>query len=487
MKAGCFINGVWRVPDSKKTIKNINPANTRDVISEFPAAGKKEIKEAIEAAKNAYKSWRYIPAPERGRYILKVAEIAKKDIDNIARVMTREQGKLLREAAGEVKKGINVLEYYSGAGFRLEGKTIPSESRSCFTYTVRCPLGPVGIITPWNFPWAIPCWKIAPAIVSGNTVVFKPSELPPGTAELLVGYFHEAGLPQGVLNMVVCDGPDFGEVILPSPQIKAISFTGSNNVGNYIMQEAVKTGKKVTCEMGGKNALILMEDGNVSEAVAAALDGAFGSTGQRCTATSRILVHRAVREEFTALLLDKAKNYRPGCGMEAESTIGPSIDNRQYQSVLEYIEIGKKEGAKLIHGGKMVKHEGYFIEPTVFDCVSPDMRVFQEEIFGPVLTITEIESLDEAIELANSVKYGLSGAIFTSSIDKAMKYIDNIEVGMAHVNEPTIGGEAQLPFGGTKATSYGNREMEEEGLHFFTETKTVFINYSGSGQRILIR
>jgi len=487
MEIRSFIRGEWIVPKSKRTVRNVNPANVDEVVSEFPSAGEEETSRAVDAALEAFPAWREIPAPERGRFVARVAEMARQRQDELAHTMTREEGKILREAMGEVRKGINALEYYGGAGFRLRGQTVPSELADCFAYTIRRPLGVAGLITPWNFPWSIPCWKIAPALVAGNTVVFKPAELTPGIARILVELFEKAGLPPGVLNMVVGPGSAVGESIVHHPAIKAVSFTGSNEVGKRVIAESARLHKKVTCEMGGKNALVLMEDGDIDAAVAATADGAFGSTGQRCTATSRVLVHRKVKDAFVERLLEKARGYVPGDGMDPATTMGPVVDRKQYESVLAHIEAGRKEGARLLLGGGAAAGNGYFIEPTIFDGATPAMRIFREEIFGPVLCISEFERFDEAILLSNATEYGFTGAIFTRDVRAIMRFIEQAEIQMVHINEPTIGGEAQLPFGGCKATGYGDREMADEGLNFFTLTKTVFINYSGRGERAMVR
>ncbi len=487
MRIRSYINGKWILPRSERVVRSVNPARTDEVVWEFASSGAEETREAIEAAGKAFIQWREVPAPERGRYVSRVAEYAREREEQIAATMTREEGKILKEARGEVKKGISLLEYYGGAGFRLNGQTIPSEIANCFTYTLRRPLGVVGLITPWNFPWAIPCWKIAPALVAGNTVVFKPAELTPGTASILVEMFAEAGLPPGVLNMVVGPGSVVGEAIIHHPDVKAVSFTGSNEVGRRVIVEAARTHKKVTCEMGGKNALVLMDDGDIDAAVTATAEGAFGSTGQRCTATSRLLVHRDVKKMFLEKLIAKAQQYIPGDGMDPKATMGPLVDGKQFERVLSYIDIGKKEGARMILGGKNDGKNGYFVAPTIFVDVTPDMKIFQEEIFGPVLAVTEFNDLSEAIKLSNATQYGFTGSIFTKDVGNVMQFIEHAEIRMVHVNEPTIGGEAQLPFGGCKATGYGDREMADEGLNFFTQTKTVFVNYSGSGERSIIR
>ncbi len=489
MNTGSYINGKWYHPNSNRLVRNINPANTSDIIAEFPMATAEDAQQAIAAAQSALLSWKKTPAPERGRVIWRAADIARQRADEIATTMTREEGKIFKEAKGEVLKGISLLEYYAGAGYRIEGKTLPSEARSCFTYTIRQPLGVVGLIAPWNFPWAIPVWKSAPALVAGNTVIFKPATLTPATAALLAQIYEEAGLPPGVFNMVVGSGSDAGEAIVGSRAISAVSFTGSNAIGSELYVKAASRGAKVTCEMGGKNAVIVMPDADLEKAAIAIRDGAFGSTGQRCTATSRVIALERTKGPLLDRLVDFAKKIKVGPGLEEGVDMGPAVDESQWQTDLQYIEEGKKEGARLVVGGSKPEGlgQGYFVEPTIFDNVSPDMRIFREEIFGPVLSISTANNLEEAIRMANSVVFGLTSSIFTQDVDSAMRFVEEVESGMVHVNEPTIGGEAQLPFGGIKATGVGDREMAEEGLNFFTELKTVFINYSGQAGRLMIR
>jgi acyl-CoA reductase-like NAD-dependent aldehyde dehydrogenase len=419
----------------------------------------------------------------------RAADISRRRVDEIARTLTREEGKILKEAKGEVLKGISLLEYYAGEGFRMHGKTLPSESRDTFTYTIRQPLGAVGLIAPWNFPWAIPVWKSAPAIVAGNTVVFKPSELTPATSVLLAEIYEEAGLPPGVFNMLVGTGPEVGEAMVAARELRAFSFTGSNRVGNALYVKAAERGAKVTCEMGGKNAVIVMPDADLDKAATAIHGGAFGSTGQRCTATSRVIAHPDVKNALVERLVAAAKKIRLGPGLEESSDMGPSVGDRQWNTVMDYIKVGQSEGARMLIGGTRpdALKNGYFIEPTIFDGVSPSMRIFKEEIFGPVLSVATAASLEEALQFANAVEYGLTTSIFTQDVTKVMQFVDEVETGMVHVNEPTVGGEAQLPFGGTKSTGVGEREMAEEGLNFFTEIKTVFINYSGSAERSMTR
>lgn len=489
MNTGSYINGQWIHPKSDRILRNTNPADVNDVIAEFPMATAEDTQRAIEAAQAAFVAWKKTPAPERGRVIWRAAEISRRRADEIARTMTREEGKILKEARGEVHKGISLLEYYAGMGFRMGGKTLPSEARATFTYTIRQPLGVVGLISPWNFPWAIPVWKSAPALVAGNTVVFKPAVLTPATASLMTEIYEEAGLPPGVFNMVVGSGSQVGETIVSHPAIRAVSFTGSNSVGNALYVKAASRGIKVTCEMGGKNAIIVMPDADLDKAATAIHGGAFGSTGQRCTATSRVIAIESVKGALLERLVERAKKIKVGPGLDESVDMGPAVDEGQLKTDLDYIKIGRQEGARLVLGGGQPKglDNGYFVEPTIFDDVSPGMRIFKEEIFGPVLSVATAKTLDEALQYANGVEYGLTTSIFTQDIDTIMHFIDDVETGMVHVNEPTIGGEAQLPFGGIKATGVGDREMAEEGLNFFTELKTVFINYSGSAERQMFR
>jgi alpha-ketoglutaric semialdehyde dehydrogenase len=489
MRTGSYVNGSWYHPDSSDRTRNINPADTSDVISEFPLATAADVRRAIDAAVAAWPAWKKTPGPERGRVLWRAADISRRRLDEIARTLTREEGKIYKEARGEVTKGISLLEYYAGEGFRMGGKTLPSEARDTFAYTLRQPLGVVGLIAPWNFPWAIPVWKSAPALVAGNAVVFKPAELVPATAALMTEIYEEAGVPPGIFNMVVGRGRDVGEAMVHAPELRAISFTGSNAVGGDLYVKAARRGAKVTCEMGGKNAVIVMPDADLDKAAIAIHGGAFGSTGQRCTATSRVIVHPDVKAALVERLVASAQKLRVGAGLDETSDMGPAVDEKQWSTVMGYIEAGKQEGATLVTGGTRPAHlaHGFFVEPTIFDNVQPGMRLFQEEIFGPVLSVATAASLEDALAKANSVEYGLTTSIFTQDITTVMRFIEDVEVGMVHVNEPTVGGEAQLPFGGTKSTGVGEREMAEEGLNFFTELKTVFVNYGGKAERSLTR
>lgn len=489
MNTGSYIDGTWFQPKSERTVKNVNPADTNDVIAEFAAAGAEDVERAVAGAQKAFESWSKVPAPERARVVWRATEIAKRRTEDIAQTMCREQGKVIAESRGEAKKGTSVLEFYAGEGFRLQGRTLPNETADVFTYTIRQPLGVVGLITPWNFPWAIPVWKVAPALVAGNTCVLKPASLTPGTAALLADIFEEAGLPAGCLQVVVGPGSTVGNAIVDHPAIQAVSFTGSTDIGIALYAQAAKRGAKVTCEMGGKNAVVVLADADPEAVVGSVLNGAFGSTGQRCTATSRLLVHPDLKGQITEALVEGARALKIGPGLDESSQMGPAVDLKQLQQDMKYIDIAKDEGATLLTGGKRPEglEQGFFVEPTIFTDVTPDMRIFKEEVFGPVLSIATIDGLEQGIEYANGVEFGLSASLYSRDMNNAMRFIEEIETGMVHINEPTVGGEAQLPFGGIKNTGVGDREMSTDGLNFFTEQKTVFINYAGGATRSYAR
>jgi acyl-CoA reductase-like NAD-dependent aldehyde dehydrogenase len=488
MRTGSYIAGQWYHPTSERITRNVNPADPSDVLAEFPSATAADAVRAVEAAGRAFRSWRETPAPERGRVLWRAADIARQRAEEIARTMTREEGKILREARGEVARGIAVLEYYAGAGFRIGGRTIPAEARDTFSYTIRRPLGVVGLITPWNFPWAIPVWKSAPALVAGNAVVLKPAELTPATAALLAEIYEEAGVPAGVFNLVIGPGSEVGNAIVDHPDVRAISFTGSNAVGAALYAQAARRGIKVTCEMGGKNAVIVLPDANLDKAAQAIASGAFASTGQRCTATSRAVAHPAIKDALVERVGALAAAMKLGPGLDETVDLGPAVDEKQLTTDLDYIALAQREGARLVRGGERPRDlPGYFLEPAIFDAVRPDMRIFREEVFGPVLAVSQADSLAEALALANGVEYGLAASIFTQDIDAALRFVEDVEVGMVHINEATVGGEAQLPFGGMKGTGVGEREMSEEGLHFFTDLKTVFVNYGQTGKPLAMR
>lgn len=477
-----FIGGQWVASSSGQTLAVINPANIEDVVGTSQASTREDVRSAIAAASAAFPAWRDTPAPKRGRIVRKMLELAERQVDELALLMTLEMGKIAAEARGEILKGNTLLEWFAGEGLRLMGVAAPSELASNFLYTIRKPLGVVGIITPWNFPWAIPCWKIAPALVAGNTVVFKPAESTPLLALKLCELFHEAGLPPGVLNAVTGLGEVVGDEIVRSHEVKAISFTGSTAVGTLINEIAAQRLCKVSLEMGGKNACVVLEDADLDLAAGGVALGAFGSGGQRCTATSRLIVHEAVADELVEKIAQKARAMKMGSGLDPATQFGPLVNAEQHKRVQEYVEIGKRE-AKLVVGGSLPAgaglEKGYFVPPTIFDGVRPGMRIEQEEIFGPVLAVVRVKSFEEAVAAANGIPYGLTSAIYTRDINAAMRFIDQIEAGMVHINSPTIGGEAQVPFGGIKSSGLGDREMAKEGLHFFTEQVTVFVDYSG--------
>jgi acyl-CoA reductase-like NAD-dependent aldehyde dehydrogenase len=478
-----YIDGEWVESSDGSTLENVNPADTTEVNGLFAQATREDAQRAIEAAEAAQSDWEDVPPPERARYIREVRELALERKDELAEIMTREEGKPTSEAKGEIDKGCNLLEFYDGSGMRLKGESAYSELPNNYIYTRRNPLGVVSIITPWNFPWAIPCWKIAPALVAGNSVVFKPASNTPKLAVKLVELFEEAGLPDGVLNLVVGSGSTVGDELLNNETIDGVSFTGSNNIGNHVNAQAAKRLIPACLEMGGKNACIILPDANKELALGGIVNGATGNAGQRCTATSRLIVHEDVADEMVDMVLEEFKNLDVGPGLD-DSDVAAVVDEGAYKDILEYIRIGEEEdGADLIYGGEPLeggKYEnGNFIQPALFDNVEPDMTIAQEEIFGPVLSIIRVSSVEEAIEVNNGVKYGLSTAIYSENFNRLMQMVDDVDTGKVHLNSPTLGGEAHMPFGGTKATGVGPREMSHEGIEFFTEQATVFMDYSG--------
>jgi acyl-CoA reductase-like NAD-dependent aldehyde dehydrogenase len=464
-------------------IVDTNPADTSDILAHVPQQTVADVARSIERAQEAYPAWRATPPPERGRVLARAAALARTRLDELARLLTREEGKILSEARGEVLKGINLLEWYAGEGFRLGGKTRPSEMPTTILFSLRQPLGVVAIITPWNFPWAEPAWKVAPALVAGNSVILKPASLTPLVAQRYLEILEEAGLPKGVLTLVVGPGPEVGDALVTHPAVRAVSFTGSCEIGGEVYARVARRLAKVSCEMGGKNAVVVMPDCDLELAVTGITQGAFGSTGQRCTATSLCIVHRDVSRRLVDAIVGSAQAMRVGNGLEDGIDMGPLVDAKQVATVLQYVETGRQEGARLVCGGRRLtdgaRARGYFIEPTVFTEVRPGHRIAQEEIFGPVLSVIEVGSLDEALRVTNGLRYGLTSSIYATDANAIMRFIDGIEAGMVHVNSPTVGGEAQIPFGGIKWSGVGGREMAEEGLEFFTELKSVFWDYTG--------
>lgn len=474
-----YIGGEWRRGGSGQTLPNINPAHKDRVLNVAQVSTAEDAVAAIDAAERAWREWREVPAPERGKIVAKAAQILENRRMELARALTQEEGKVLAEALAEVDRGLANMQFAASHGLRLDGKTIPSTQRNVLIYTQRVPLGVVGIITPWNFPFCIPAWKIAPALVAGNTVVFKPASLVPWCAQQLVQAFEEAGLPAGVLNMVIGPGGTIGNVLTDDPRVKAISFTGSNAIGTQLYARAARRLCRVQLEMGGKNPVVVLEDADLDKAANDVVTGAFGSTGQRCTATSRAVVVEPILKQFTEMVADRAEQIVTGDGLEPGVTMGPIVDRTQQETVLRYIRQGQEEGATLLLDGsspsKPALREGFFIEPTIFVDVHPRMTIAQDEIFGPVLAIMPARDFAEAMDHANNVRYGLSSSIYTRDLGRALAYSRTSEAGMLHVNIPTLGGEAQVPFGGTKASGLGAHECGEAAFDFFTEERIVYV------------
>jgi len=477
-----FIGGQWRPGSTRHTFPNINPANTDDIVGEFQASGPDDVAAAFAAAEAAQPAWAALPAPRRGEYLFKAAEILESQLTSAATDMTREEGKTLPEATGEVKRAINILRYFGGEGSRLFSYQIPSERENVFCFTLRKPLGIVALITPWNFPSAIPAWKMAPALVAGNTVVIKPASLAPLSALRLVEALEKAGLPAGVVNFVTGSGGAIGDAMLEHRSLKAVSFTGSCDVGNRLYDKATRRRLRVQLEMGGKNPTVVLADANLDVAAATLVNAAFFSTGQKCTACSRAIVERSVYEPLVERLVAKTRALKIGNGLETGVDIGPAVDESQLNVDLEYIGIAQREGAKLVCGGKRLTGDtydkGFFIEPTIFGGVTPDMRIAQEEVFGPVLALMVADDFDDAMRLANSVRFGLSAAIISNDISRVHQFINRIEAGLITVNLPTAGVEYQLPFGGTKESSFGMREQGPLAVDFYTESRTVYLKHT---------
>ncbi len=478
-----FIGGEWVESASPETVENINPANTNDRLGTIKLSTRAEARKAVEAAYNAFRDWKSTPAPTRGRIVAKFARLLEDNKEELAQILTREEGKTLAESRGELSRSINIAEFCAGEARRLNGETIQSELPANFAYTIKEPHGVVAIITPWNFPVAIPVWKLAPALVAGNTVVFKPAEATPATAVRICQLFEEAGLPKGVLNLILGAGAEIGDEIVNHPAVKAISFTGSTATGIRLYEQAARRGAKVQCEMGGKNPVVVMEDCDLDLAVESTAQGAFGSTGQRCTATSRAVVVDKIADEFVSKIVERAKKMRIGAGLDSKTEMGPIVDEKQFKNVLKYINIGREDGAEMLCGGRRAEggglENGYFVEPTVFDKVTPDMRIAQEEIFGPVLSVLRVKDFDEAMTVANDSDYGLTSSIFTNDPNLIFRFVQEIETGMTHINSPTTGGEAHIPFGGVKMTGIGAREQGSTSLDFYTELKVVYVDYTG--------
>jgi aldehyde dehydrogenase (NAD+) len=477
-----YIAGQWVECKSGKTFPNINPANTSETIGEFQASGAEDVQAACEAAAKSHPSWSSVPAPRRGEYLFKAAEILESRLAKISEEMTREEGKTLPEAKGEAKRAINILRYFGAEGVRQFSYQIPSERDNVFCYTLRKPLGVVALITPWNFPIAIPVWKMAPALVAGNTVVIKPASLAPLSCYRVVEALHEAGIPPGVLNYVTGGGASVGNPLVEHPAIRAVSFTGSCDVGNALYEKVTRRKLRVQLEMGGKNPTIVLKDANLDFATDVLVNGAFFSTGQKCTACSRAIIEKSIYEPLLEKLVAKTRKLKVGNGLEAGVDIGPAVDAAQLETDLNYIEIARNEGAQLVCGGKRltggIYDHGYFVEPTLFTGVTAEMRIAQEEVFGPVLGLMVANDFEDAMRLANGVKFGLSASIVSRDLTRVHQFINGIEAGLITVNLPTAGVEYQLPFGGTKESSFGMREQGPAALDFYTETRTVYMKYA---------
>jgi len=477
-----YINGKWIDSESGEIFDDLNPA-TEESIGEFQKGNEKDVKKAIDAAEEALEKWSETPAPKRGKIILKAVQLLEKNKESLSKELTEEMGKVLAEARGDVQEAIDMGEYMAGEGRRLLGFTTTSELKDKFCMTVRRPIGVVGLITPWNFPIAIPSWKIFPALVCGNTILFKPSSDTPRCAIRFVEILEKAGIPKGVVNLVTGPGGTVGMGIVRNKKIRAISFTGHKDTGATILKEAGI--KRVGLELGGKNGIIIMDDANLGLALEGVLWGGFGTTGQRCTATSRVIIHEKVKEKFEKMLVERVKKLRLGNGLDSKTDVGPLINKAAQDKSKSYIEIGLKEGAKMLCGGKIPDMKGFFFEPSLFTDCSIDMRIAQEEIFGPVVCLISVKDLNEAIDVMNSVEYGLSSSIYTNNIRNAFKAIEKIEAGLTYVNSSTIGSEVHLPFGGVKHSGT-TREAGIEGVHEFSETKAVYFDYSGKLQKAQI-
>ncbi len=485
-----FINGESVESRSGKAYENRNPANTDELVGMFVASTDEDVDLAVKAAQEAYKAWRLVPAPKRAEILFRAAELLVQRKEDLAKDMTREMGKVLTETRGDVQEAIDMTYYMAGEGRRLFGQTTPSELPDKFAMSVRQSIGVCGMITPWNFPMAIPSWKMMPALISGNTVVLKPAEDTPLSAYHLVQVLTEAGVPRGVVNLVSGDGPSAGAPLAHHKLVPVISFTGSTSVGRMVAKACAPDFKHCSLEMGGKNIIIVMDDANLDLAIDGAVWGGFGTTGQRCTAASRIAVHKGVYKEFVTRFVERAKSLNVGDGLDPDTEMGPLINEQQLDTVTSYVEIGKNEGAKLLTGGNRLRGgayaKGWFHAPTVFGDCSPKMRIAQEEIFGPVVSVIPIANLNEAIDVANSVPYGLSASIYTRDVNRAFHATRDLYTGIVYVNAPTIGAETHLPFGGTKHTGNGHREAAIGAIDFFTEWKTVYIDYSDKLQRAQI-
>ncbi len=485
-----FIDGEWVESSTGETFENLNPADTRDVVGIFQKSGKPDVDAAVDAAARAFQKWRLVPAPRRAEIVYRAAEMLLERKEDYAHDMTREMGKVLNETRGDVQEAIDTAYYMAGEGRRMFGPTTPSELPNKFAMAVRQPIGVCGMIAPWNFPMAIPSWKLLPAIVCGNTCVIKPAQDTPLSTFNLVRVLSDAGVPKGVINIVTGFGPSVGTPLLEHPVVRAISFTGSSAVGRIVGTTAAQSFKHCSLELGGKNPMIVLDDANLDLAIEGGLWGGFGTTGQRCTATSRIIVQKGVYGEFVERYVERARTLKVGNGLDETTEMGPAINQRQLETDLNYVEIGKTEGAKLKCGGNRLNQgayqHGWFMEPTVFADVDRRMRIAQEEIFGPVVSILPCEDFEDAIEIANGIEYGLSSSLYTRDVNRAFAAMRDLQAGITYINAPTIGAEVHLPFGGVKSTGNGHREGGIGAIDFYSEWKSIYVDYSDKLQKAQI-
>jgi alpha-ketoglutaric semialdehyde dehydrogenase len=485
-----FIAGRWVAPASGEHFENVNPADTSDVVGRFPLSTKADVDLAVASAQRGFEAWRKVPAPARGDVLRRVGDLMTARKEEIANLMTREMGKPLKETRGDVQEGIDTAYYAATHGRELFGRTVPSELASKWAMSYRRPIGVAGIITPFNFPMAIPTWKMFPALVCGNSCVFKPAEDVPHTGTVLVEILLEAGLPPEVIHLVHGTGESVGAAIVEHPDVPLVSFTGSTATGSYIGESCGRMHKRLSLEMGGKNAQIVLDDADLDLALEGVLWGAFGTTGQRCTATSRLLLQKGIHDRFLSMLVDKAKTLRLGDGRKDGTDVGPLIHERSLKNVEKYVDVGQEDGADLLCGGRRATgkglDKGWFYEPTIFARAEAGMRIEQEEIFGPVLTVVRFATVEEAFEINNGVKYGLSSSVYTRDVNVSFRALTELDNGITYINAPTIGAEAHLPFGGVKQTGNGHREGGWEVYEFYSETKVGYVDFSGTLQRAQI-
>jgi acyl-CoA reductase-like NAD-dependent aldehyde dehydrogenase len=484
-----YVGGDWVDALSGETFESVNPA-TGDTIGIFPRSSAEDVDRAVEAAKAAYEEWRLVPAPKRGEILYRFANLLTEHKEDLTDLMTREMGKVKAEAGGDVQEAIDMSLYMAGEGRRLFGQTTPSELRDKFNMSVRMPIGVIGVITPWNFPIAIPSWKITPALVCGNTIVFKPATDTPLLGERFVELLDEAGLPKGVINIVHGGGGAVGDRLVRHPDVPVITLTGSRETGVEVMRNAAEGLKHIHLELGGKNAIIVLDDADLELAMEGIVWSAFGTSGQRCTAASRVIVQDGVYDELQSKLVTAAERLRLGAGWEDDTDVGPVINKAALEKIHSYTEIGKDEGAKLLTGGEVATGnglgDGSFYRPTIFGDVDPQMRIAQEEIFGPTTALIRVRDFDEAIRVSNGIRFGLSSSIYTRDVNKAFRAMRDLQAGITYINAGTIGAEVHLPFGGTKDTGNGHREAGQAALDVFTEWKSIYVDYSGKLQKAQI-